>query len=119
MLRPMSQERRRAARIRCVLPLRLYPPGEAKVIQTLTKDLSEGGLRCLSPVAKPVKTLLSVEIDLGPGKKPLTLRAHTVWFQEIPHSEQFYLGIAFQDLSSHHRELLSRYIDTIVSSKPS
>ena len=95
--------------------MRIYPQGEAKVIQTLTKDLSESGLRCLSPLTKPVNTPLSVEIDLGPGKRPLNLRAKTVWFQHIPHSEQFYLGIAFGELSNHDRELLSRYISDISS----
>lgn len=112
----MTQERRRHARIRCLLPVRIYPQGETKVIQTLTKDLSENGLRCLSPVTKPINTPLSVEIDLGPGKRPLNLRAKTVWFQHIPHSEQFYLGIAFSDMSNHDRELLSRYLSVLSSS---
>lgn len=110
MLQGMSEERRRSARIRCVLPVRLYPQGETKVIQTLTKDVSIGGLKCLSPVSKPVSTALSVELDLGRDKTVIQVRARTVWFQQVPNGDQFYLGIIFDDLSNQNRQLLSRYI---------
>ncbi|HBQ38881.1 MAG: hypothetical protein A2Z92_00325 [Omnitrophica WOR_2 bacterium GWA2_63_20] len=112
MLQGMSEERRRSPRIRCVLPVRLYPQGETKVIQTLTKDVSIGGLKCLSPLSKPVSTPLSVELDLGRDKTVMQVRARTVWFQQVPNGEQFYLGIMFDELSDRNRQLLSRYLDS-------
>lgn len=112
MLDDMADERRKTPRVRCVLPVRLYPHGETKVIQTLTKDVSIGGLRCLSPISKPVATPLSVELDVGRGKMILQLRAKTAWFQEVPHGDQFYLGITFDELSERNRLLLSRYLES-------
>jgi len=90
--------------------VRLFPQGEAKIVQTLTKDLSAGGLRCLSPVPKAVSTVLTLELDLGQGTEPLNLRANVAWFRQVPESEQFYLGMAFQDLEPRTRERLSRYL---------
>ena len=113
----MSQERRRSPRIRCVLPVRLYPQGEAKVIQTLTKDIGLGGMKCLTPTPRPIATNLTVELALGSGKEILSLRAQTVWFQEVPKSDQFYLGVVFKDLPEEHRRRLSRYIQSIASSQ--
>jgi len=114
----MWQEHRRSARVDCLLPVRLYPRGEPKVIETLTKDLGAGGLRVVSPVLTPVTTRLSVELILGRGEAPLSLNAHVIWFQAIDQSEQFYLGLAFQGLSGQDSERLSRYLD-LVSSQPS
>jgi len=114
----MWQERRQSARVGCLLPVRLYPPGEPKVIETLTKDLGAGGLRVVSPVLTPVTTRLSVELTLGIEETPLSLNAQVIWLHAIQHSEQFYLGLAFQGLSSRDTEHLSRYLGKI-SSQPS
>ncbi len=95
------------------MPVRLYPQGEAKVIETLTKDLSLGGFKCLSPTAKPVATPMAVELDLGPGAHALDLRAQIVWFEDVPQSDQFYLGLVFNELNDKTRQLLSRYLERL------
>ena len=111
----MVQERRRFPRIGCMLPVRLYPRDNPKVIETLTKDLGQGGLRCLSPSSRTVSSLVSLEIALGPGERPLSLRACIVWVEMVPNSKQFYLGLAFQDLSDEDTVRLSSYIDKVSS----
>lgn len=114
----MTQERRRLPRIGCVLPVRLYSseqPNVPKVIETLTKDLGSGGLRCLSPSEHTVSSPISLEITLGPGEKPLSLRAQIVWVETVPHSQQFYLGLAFHHLSDADTKRLSRYVEKISS----
>ena len=98
-----------------MLPVRLYPHDDVKVIETLTKDLGAGGLRCLSPSKRTVPSPVSLEITLGLGEKPLTLRARIVWVEVVPHSEQFYLGLDFRDLSPDDTIRLSRYLERISS----
>jgi len=83
------------------------------MIVTLCKDLSLGGLRVLSPTPKAVSSLLSLEIDVGMAEEPLNLRAQVAWFQMIPRSDQFYLGLAFQSLSALHSKRLSSYLEKI------
>ena len=114
MLAPMSGvEKRRFPRVACMLPVRLYPTGERKLIETLTKDLSTGGLKCLSPVPKPVATALSLELALGQGELPVNLRAKVAWFQSVPRSDQFYMGLCFLDISDEEHKRLSRYIEKV------
>lgn len=108
-----GEERRRFRRVACMLPVRIYPTGEHKVIETLTKDLSAGGLKCLSPIPKPVATSVSLELTLGHGELPVNLRAKVAWFQSVPRSDQFYMGLCFLDLSDEEHKRLSRYIENI------
>ena len=83
------------------------------MIETLTKDLSVGGLKCLSPTAKPIGTSLMLELELGPGEPPVDLRGRVAWFQDLPDSDQFYLGLVFDELDDRIRQRLSRYLDRI------
>ncbi len=115
MTKPEGSERRGTPRVGCVVPVQLYTNNEPKVIETLTKDLSTGGLRCLSPVAKGTASPVSLEMTLGQGERPLSLRAKIVWFERIPHGNQFYLGLAFQNLSDQDTRRLSRYLERLSS----
>lgn len=109
----MHQERRAVPRLQCYLPVRLFLVGQHRVIQTLTKDLGLGGMRCLSPVVTPSSTPLSLDITLGWGQRPVSIRAQVVWVKEVPHSEQFQVGLVFQDISEEDTKLLSTYLTKI------
>ncbi len=111
----MLQERRQTPRVRCYLPIRLYPQGEHRVIETLSKDLSLSGLSCLSPVHRPIASLLAVEINLGQGQPPVHLHATLSWFTEVPNSEQFQLGLTFDQITELQARQLSRCIDRFTS----
>lgn len=111
----MLQERRKFPRIACHLPVKLISQEDPKLIETLTKDLSIGGIRCLSPVPRPVSMPLSVELTLGLSHEPVTIPAYVSWFQSVPQSEQFYLGIAFQSQSERSTKLLSSYVSRVSS----
>ena len=102
----------------CVLPIQLSADGDPKIIETLTKDLSASGLRCLSPTPKPPTAPVSLEITLGKGAGPISLQARVVWFQTVPNSHQFYLGLAFDHLSEISTRRLSRYIEKLSSLQP-
>ena len=109
----MPQERRRFSRVSCYVPVRLFQDDPRHVLETLTKDLGPGGLRCLSPVFKPVSTPIVLELTLGAGEKPLGLRGQIVWFKIAPKSEQFDLGISFDSVSERDEAFLSSYIQRI------
>lgn len=111
----MGEERRATPRIRAYRPVRLHHAGIPRVVETLTKDLAVGGLRCVSQVLFPVSTEVNVELMLSTGSEPLTARGRAVWFQTIPHSEQFDLGISFLDLAPADKRRLSVYLDRLSS----
>jgi len=111
----MIPERRAAPRIRAYRPVRLHQSGNSRIIETLTKDLSEGGICCLSPIALPVSSEVSLELVLSTGQAPISVRGRTAWFRTIPQSEQFDLGIAFDEISPVDKRRLSAYLDQLSS----
>jgi hypothetical protein len=107
----MPAERRRFHRVPSVLPLRLFIRGGQHPIETLSKNLSLGGIKCLSPASQPVGTPVTIELGLGPSNDCLSLPATVSWFQTIPQSEQFFLGVTFDALSPQVTRLLSTDIN--------
>ena len=107
----MQQERRSAQRVRVYLPMQIHAPGAGHPVETLTKDVSSAGLRCVSPSITPVSTEVGLDVVLSAGADQLSVRGKTIWFRTIPDSEQFDLGIAFVGLSDQDQRRLSAYID--------
>ncbi len=87
-------------------------------METLTKDLSSAGMRCLSPVSLPVGSELSAELVTASGQEPIVLKAQAVWFRTIPYSDQFELGISFREVGPDSMRRLSGCLKG-VSSVPS
>ena len=109
----MSEEYRSTQRFRAYLPVRVHRAHTPHVIETLTKDIGMSGLRCISSMVCPVSSEVSLELVLGSHSEALELRGRTVWFQTIPHSEQFDLGIVFLDLSPQNKRRLSVYLERL------
>lgn len=109
----MSAERRHSIRYRAYLPLRVQPSGEAGAVETLTKDLSMDGLRCMSPKPAPVASDTRLELMLATAQEPLALRAVVRWFRSMPYSDQFELGLAFEHVSPQSARRLSTYLGRI------
>ena len=106
-------ERRANPRIRTYHPLRLHRPGVPQMVETLTKDVSAGGIRCLSSTLFPVSTEVQVELVLMNGEEPLTARGQTRWFRMIANSDQFDIGISFLYFSPQNERRLSVYLDLL------
>ena len=105
----MEQEQRRALRCRIYRPVRVQPSRQPVILETLTKNVGLGGLCCISSRVIPTATELRVELMLSDGEELLSLKGKVVWFQAIPHSEQFDLGIAFLDVPACDQRRLSTY----------
>ena len=111
----MTIDRRNTPRFRAYRPVRIQRPGALQIVETLTKDLGTGGLRCISPTLFPVSTEVSVELVLSTGEEPFSVRGRMVWFRMIPHSEQVDLGIEFIELEDQDKRRLSAYMDYLAS----
>ena len=108
---PMNTERRNAHRVSCWLPVRLTIANQSVAIETLTKNVGLGGLKCVSPIEHPVSSLVTVELSISNALERLRFRGRLAWFEIVPHSEQFFLGIAFTEYHSDSRRHLSAYLD--------
>ena len=70
-----------------------------------------GGVRCLSAALAPVGTEVTVELTLPTSDDVLVVSGRTVWFQILPESEQFDIGIAFRSMPEQTKRLLSTYLE--------
>ena len=112
----MSQsERRRAPRVSAYRPVRLRKPSASGICETLTKDLSVEGMRCLSPTWFPVATDVNVDLVLSDGSQPLNVMGRAVWFRMVPHSDQFEVGLSFQGMSEESKRRLSMYMQRLTT----
>lgn len=109
------QDKRQVPRYRVYQPVRLHRPGSPQVMETLTKDLSAGGLRCITQTVLPVSTEVTLELVLAPGQEPLVARGRTMWFRSIPDSEQFDAGFAFTEINPINKRHLSAYLERLAS----
>ncbi len=98
------------------LPVRVRQFNSTHFQETLTKDLGLGGLRYISATPVPVLTECTLELMLASGKEPLQLRGRAVWFQTIPHSDQFEVGVAFFEVPEETKRRLSTYLQRISTS---
>ena len=101
--------------MRAYRPVRLYRPTNPQVTETLTKDLSVGGIRCISSTVFPVSTELTIELSLSTGEEVFAARGRTAWFRMLPKSDQMDIGIVFTDVSQENKIRLSAYIDRLSS----
>ena len=111
-------ERRGGSRIRAYRPVRLHLPRSPKIVETLTKDLSVGGVCCITSTPFPVSTQLNLELVLSSGEGPVSARGRTVWFRNIPHSDQFDIGIQFSEIPDEERRRLSVYLNRLSQKYP-
>ncbi len=107
----MAKEQRYQPRVRAYLPVHVQVRDNPRPLQTLTKDLSVEGLRCLSPTPVPVATSLRVQLTLGGGNEPLLLQGRAQWFRSLPYSDQYELGLKFLEVSPATMRRLSTYLD--------
>lgn len=115
----MGEERRTVPRVQLYLPVRVATSGHSQPIETLTKDLGLGGLRCLSPAVLPVTTPVDIEVVLSGGQDAVTIHGRTAWFRTIPESEQFEIGISFLDMPPKTQRRLSMYLERLTHSSVS
>lgn len=106
----IREERRRTQRVQSYHPVRFSLVDSRHVVETLAKDLSINGVRCLSPTLFLPTTELSLEIMLCADHRPIQVHGKVVWFRTIHQSDQFDIGIEFTTVLEKDKLLLSAYI---------
>ncbi len=113
----MLQERRQTPRVRAYQPVRLHRVGgDPHVMETLTKDLSVDGFRCLTQQVLPVASEVLIELVVAAGQEPVLAKGRSTWFRSLPQSEQFETGFQFVEMDQKNKRHLSAYLDRISTS---
>ncbi len=104
----LSQDKRRANRLRMHLPVTYKVMSNTSFGKTVTKDISKSGLRIVSDAFIPPLTELALQINLF--SKILNPTAKVVWSQRLPYSDRYQVGIKFEQINSPESRYLEDYL---------
>ncbi len=111
-MQPYVKERRSTPRINARIPVQF------KDIQrqiepysgSITKDISEGGLRFVSGEFLSIFTRLLLEVSVPSFSRPIKAISKVAWIQKVPRSSQYDIGLQFMDMTEEDKKHLSAFI---------
>jgi hypothetical protein len=104
-----KEEKRRFRRVKLHTPVRYQIRGETDFNNTVSDNISEGGLAFNSLKFIPPSTTVMLEIGLF--YRMLCPIGRVSWCQPLPHSDRNRLGVEFVEFSPPERSFLSDYIN--------
>jgi len=106
-----SIERRKF--IRAQFPCKITLQGGARVLDTVTQNISAGGLRVI--VNEEIKELTVVGLELALVEEPLQCKGRVVWALESRGT--YDVGIEFYDISDKDRWFLDEFVKRLITDK--
>ncbi|MBU1044930.1 MAG: PilZ domain-containing protein [Candidatus Omnitrophica bacterium] len=106
-------ERRKFVRMYSDFPVQLKymkPNTPIQIHNSLSQDLSEGGLQISSYYFYPVNSQMIVELQLNADTVPIKTVGKVVWVEQLPYQDVFKLGIEFSELSVFNQKALRQLI---------
>lgn len=104
-----DEEKRRSPRIRLRIPLHYQIRGSSEFGDTISDDISAGGIGFTGNKFIVPQTLVALEINLL--SRILKSIGKVAWSSPLPHSDRYRLGIEFLELDLHQRNYLKDFID--------
>ncbi len=77
---------------------------------TLTKDVSEGGVRFIASEFLSVFTRLLVEISMPSFSRPIKAISKVAWIQKQPRGSQYNVGLQFLDMAEDDKKHLASFL---------
>lgn len=109
---PYVKERRRFPRVNARLPLQYKDIQRPIEIYsgTLTKDISEGGVRFISTEFLSIFTRLLIEASIPSFSRPIKAISKVAWIRKLPYGNQYDVGIQFMDMTEEDKKHLASFI---------
>ena len=98
------QEKRQHLRIGLRLPIRYQITSTEEFGNTLTSNISLGGVRIFTDQFMPPDTKLNLEINFINLSKMINAFGNTVWSQRIPYTDRYEAGINFTEITQKDKE---------------
>lgn len=103
------EEKRNFPRLRSRIPLRYQIRGTPEFADTVSDDISTGGISFIDKKFVTPKALVMLEMNLL--SRILKSAGRVAWASPLPHSDRYRLGIEFLELDPRERTYLSDFID--------
>lgn len=106
-------ERRKHSRVNTYLPVRMRLEQNGRYVETLAKNVSVGGLRCVIEGQLGVDDPVTLELPLFKESLPIETPATVAWVQSAVPAVQCVVGLTFSALSPADRQALTHYLERL------
>jgi c-di-GMP-binding flagellar brake protein YcgR len=107
-------ERRRFQRVDSNLPVKYKNLKTATVpMGSLTKDISEGGIRFKTNEFISLACRLVVEITIPTTPKPIKAISKVAWIRKVSSGDQYELGNQFLEIAKEDRAIITDYVSKL------
>ena len=107
---PTIHERRKYIRIPEAAQITYEVISDKKIRESVTKDLSQGGIRFLVHYFTPKDSHLKIKISFSKVSFSFEAIVRLVWIREIHYSGEYEVGAEFIDIPEKAKEHLIGYI---------
>ncbi|MBD3296955.1 MAG: hypothetical protein GF392_06255 [Candidatus Omnitrophica bacterium] len=111
-----SVEQRKFPRVKTHIPVRFRKLREGAGIDgasSITKNLSQGGIRFRTGDFISMACRLILELDLPMFTKPVKAISKVAWIRKTPSGDDYEVGNQFLEISRKDKELISEYVDSL------
>ena len=110
------EERRRYKRIDSALAVRYrnLRANNSPIEESLTKNISEGGVCFNSNEFISLACRLIVEITLPTTPKPIKAISKIAWIRKLPSSDQYQVGNHFLEIGKEDKDRISGFITQVM-----
>jgi len=104
-------EKRKYKRVDMNIPLQYRQlHGDKKITGTLTRNLSEGGVKFKTDQFVSLACRMIIEVVLPEEIKPIKAIAKVAWIKKLPAGDNYEIGNQFLDITREDKHLISSYI---------
>lgn len=108
----MAEDRRKSQRITTYLPVRLRLERSGRYLETLAKDVSMGGVRCLVQALPEIDESVMIEVPLYKEVLPIQVQARVAWVRPVTEA-QCMVGVSFDRLTPPDSQALATYLESL------
>ena len=111
---PASINNRMGPRNNCFVPVESKEGSSFD--QTKTVDISSHGIGFISPHAHNINEKIAIEIQLKPNTAPVLVIGIVKWVSRLSNSNQYRIGMNFDEVSTESQRRLDRFFKYIHTS---
>lgn len=103
------EEKRRCSRLNLSLPLHYQIRGSQEFGNTVTKNISTGGVSFI--IDRFIKPQTRIILDINILSKNINSIGIVRWAGNLPHSDKYQVGLEFVGITPTNKNYISDYID--------
>ena len=109
-------ERRKHKRLDSALAVRYrnLRRNDSQIAESLSKNISEGGVCFNSNEFISLACRLIVEISLPTAPKPVKAISKVAWIRKLPSSDQYQIGNHFLEITREDKDRISGFINQVL-----